>query len=168
MRVSPVGVEHPRDVPVQSPHHADARMHQEVAAFGGADQAVDSSLLVGMVLLCLGQLHDVGGGILERDKLATVRQRDRFVKRPPPSFVGLQWRQPFLSTFVLKLFGSLGGVPSSAALQSGQGIPDPPQVQARSPSHGFSGCFSHTQPQPSHREHFIQRRIPSAAWKRRL
>ena len=37
MRVFAIGIEHPFDVPVQCPQHADARMHDEVAAFRGAD-----------------------------------------------------------------------------------------------------------------------------------
>ena len=34
-RVFPIRVEHPLDVPVQRPQHADPGMHHEVAAFGG-------------------------------------------------------------------------------------------------------------------------------------
>jgi hypothetical protein len=38
MGVFAIRIEHPLDVTVQCPQHADARMHDEVAAFGGADQ----------------------------------------------------------------------------------------------------------------------------------
>jgi len=40
------------------------------------------------ILLSLRQLHDVTGGILESDELATAGQRYRIVETPLPSFVG--------------------------------------------------------------------------------
>jgi hypothetical protein len=44
-------VEHPLDVPIECPQHADPRVHQEVAAFDGADQAgLTAGLLVCPVL----------------------------------------------------------------------------------------------------------------------
>jgi hypothetical protein len=52
--------EHALDVPVQRQHDADPRKHQEVAALGGTDQA---------------------GVVLQRDELATARQRDRVIER---------------------------------------------------------------------------------------
>jgi hypothetical protein len=52
------------------------------------------------------------------------------------------------------------GVPSSAGLQSRQGMPARPQVQACSPSNGLSGWFSQTQPQSSHSRHLIKRTGP--------
>src|SRR3984893_4247871 len=55
-------------------------MHQEVAALGGADQAGHRRLRFPKILLSLRQLHDVGGGILERDELATAGQRNRIVE----------------------------------------------------------------------------------------
>jgi hypothetical protein len=72
---------------------------------------------------------------------------------PPGPDTGLlcQWRQPSLSTSVLKPFGMRGASRSLVALQ---GAPAPPQLQARSPSHGISGWFSQTQPLSSHRAHF--------------
>jgi hypothetical protein len=39
MRVFPVGIEHAPNVAVQCAHDADPRVHQEVATFGGTDQA---------------------------------------------------------------------------------------------------------------------------------
>ena len=47
MRVLPVGVEHPLDVTVQRPQHSDPRMHQEVAALGGTDQAQAMAVAAG-------------------------------------------------------------------------------------------------------------------------
>jgi hypothetical protein len=38
MRVFARLIEHSFDVPIERPQHADPRMHDEVAAFGGADQ----------------------------------------------------------------------------------------------------------------------------------
>jgi hypothetical protein len=55
-------------------------MHQEVAAFGGADQATNCGLPFRKILLSLRQLHDVGGGILEGNDLATAGKRNRIVE----------------------------------------------------------------------------------------
>ena len=52
-------VKHALDVAVQRPHDTDARMHQEVAAFCGADQATDSGLPFLDVLLGFRQACDV-------------------------------------------------------------------------------------------------------------
>jgi hypothetical protein len=43
LRVFPVGAEHPLDMSVQRPHHADPSMYQEVAVFG-TDHATDRGL----------------------------------------------------------------------------------------------------------------------------
>jgi len=51
------------DVAVQRSQHSDPRVHQEVAALGGTDQASDCGLPFGQVLLGLRQLHDVAGCI---------------------------------------------------------------------------------------------------------
>ena len=68
------GIKHALDVPIECPQHADARMHQKVAAFGGANQAAVRGLPFRKILLSLRQLHDVGGGILEGDELAAAHQ----------------------------------------------------------------------------------------------
>ena len=70
----------------------------------------------------------------------------RIVEGEPPSFVRLQWRQPFLPASVLKPLGIRGSLPCSVTLQPGHGIPAPPHGQACSPSQGLSGWFSQTQP----------------------
>jgi hypothetical protein len=85
MRVFARLIKHALDVPIECPQHTDARMHQEVAAFGGADQAGHRGLPFLEVLLGLRQFHDVGGGILKRDELPTARQRYRIVKRSFPT-----------------------------------------------------------------------------------
>jgi hypothetical protein len=51
--------------------------------------------------------------------------------------------------------GSQGKSSSSGLLQSGHGMPAPPQVQARGPCHGRSGWSSQVQPLSAQREHFI-------------
>jgi hypothetical protein len=73
------------DVPIERPHHADARMHQEIAAFCSADQTRDSSLPFLKVLLSLRQLHDVIGSVLEDYELVPLGQRDRIVEWPLPA-----------------------------------------------------------------------------------
>jgi hypothetical protein len=74
MRVFAIGIEHPFGVPVQRPQHTNARVHQEVAAFRGADQTAGCGLPFRKILLSLRQLHDVSGGILKRDELATANR----------------------------------------------------------------------------------------------
>jgi len=54
-------------------------MHMK-SAFCCTDQAMDRGLPSFMVLPGLRQLHDVVGGVLERDELASARQRDRIVE----------------------------------------------------------------------------------------
>jgi hypothetical protein len=69
-------------------------MHQRAAAFSRHDQHLDGSLPLVVLLLCLWEFHDVVGGVLQREQLATIRQNDR----------ALEWsvlagfRHPFLIT----------------------------------------------------------------------
>jgi hypothetical protein len=77
--------EHPLDMPVQGPQHADPRMHQEVAAFGHTDQTTDRGLPFCEVLLGLRQIHDGIGTVFERDELSTARQRYRIVELSLPA-----------------------------------------------------------------------------------
>ena len=58
--------EHPFNVPIDSSHHVDARLHWHVAAFGGADQATDRCLPFLDILLSLRQACDVVAGISKR------------------------------------------------------------------------------------------------------
>jgi hypothetical protein len=78
-------VEHALDVAIERPHDADARMHQEVATFGGADQASDGGLPLVELLFGLRKSGDVVSGIFEGDELSTIGQRDRIVERSLPS-----------------------------------------------------------------------------------
>ena len=85
MGILPRRSEHLLDIPVQRPQHTDARMHQEVAAFSGADQATGCGLPFRKMLLSLRQLHDVSGSILKRDEMATAGQWYRIIKRSLPA-----------------------------------------------------------------------------------
>jgi hypothetical protein len=71
---------HPLDVPIDSPHHADARAHEQVAAFGGADQATDRCLPFLDILLSPRQACDVVAGIAQSHQLAPTRQQDRIIQ----------------------------------------------------------------------------------------
>jgi hypothetical protein len=51
-------------------------MHHEVPAFSGTDQTAGRGLPFLKILFSLRQLHDVGGGIVEGDELATAGQGD--------------------------------------------------------------------------------------------
>lgn len=64
-------------MPVERLQHADTRLHQEVSAFSGTDQATYRGLPRLKVLFGLGKLEDVIGGLPERHKLAAIRKHDR-------------------------------------------------------------------------------------------
>jgi hypothetical protein len=127
MCVVEIAIEHSLDVSIERPHHADTRMLQEVPAFGGANQASNGCLPFNGPLLGLRQLHDVVGGILERDELITARQRKSGLRTTVSS-------RPY-SPSGSKPFGRRGGLSMVAALQRGHGAPAPPQVKACGPSH---------------------------------
>jgi hypothetical protein len=57
---------------VQSPHHADARVHQRPAIFRRHDKRFGRRLPFRKILLSLRQLYDVGGGVLKGDQLGTA------------------------------------------------------------------------------------------------
>jgi hypothetical protein len=82
-------------VAVQRLHNADARHHRGAAiAFGDQDQDFNGSLPFLNLLFCLRQLLDVSGSVLQRDKLATARQRYRIVERPAPALGCVTRRDP--------------------------------------------------------------------------
>src|SRR5258708_6557943 len=78
MMVFAIGIEHALDVAVQCPHDADARKHRRPARGRDQDQSFHGRLPVGSLVLGLRKLRDVVASVLERDKLATARQRDWF------------------------------------------------------------------------------------------
>jgi hypothetical protein len=82
-----------------SKHPLDARLialitptraHEQVAAFGGADQATDRCLPFLDILLSLGQACDVVAGIAQSNQLAPTRQQDRIIERAGPGGSGLR------------------------------------------------------------------------------
>jgi hypothetical protein len=78
-------VEHPLNTPMEGSQHPDARMHQEVTAFGGADQTPDSGLPFHKILLSLRKLHHIIGGVLQRNEPAAAGQGDWIIERPFPA-----------------------------------------------------------------------------------
>ena len=78
-----IGVEHALDVAVQRPHDADPREYRGTARRRDQDQGFHCCLPLRGLVLVLRELGDVVAGVLERDELATVRQRNRIVE---PSF----------------------------------------------------------------------------------
>ena len=72
MSVFAVRIEHPFDVAVQRPLHPDARVHHEVPALGGADEATDCGLPLIELLIGLQRLVDVNASIQQGDELATA------------------------------------------------------------------------------------------------
>jgi len=70
---------------VQCAQHPDPRVHQEVPAFRGTDQAVNGDLPFGLVLFGLWQLRDVVGSILQGDEGSSPRKRNRIFKRTGPA-----------------------------------------------------------------------------------
>jgi hypothetical protein len=76
--------EHPLNVPIDSPHRADARVDQQVAAFGGADQAIPR-----YPAKPLRQACDAVAGIAQSHQLAPTRQQDRIIERAGQAAAGL-------------------------------------------------------------------------------
>ena len=72
-------------MPMERPQHSDARVHQRPAIFRRHDQRFGGRLPFIEVLFALRQLHDVSGGILERDELATAGQGNRVIEWPFPA-----------------------------------------------------------------------------------
>jgi hypothetical protein len=86
MMLFAIGIEHALDVSVKRSRNADARHHRRAAvAFGYQDQDFNGSLpLLGLVL-GLRELCDVGCRVLQRDELATARQRYRIIEFALPA-----------------------------------------------------------------------------------
>src|SRR5258706_7500026 len=86
MRIFARRIEHPLDVPVQCPHNADARHHGRAVVLDDQEHGFDRRLPLGEILLGFGQLHhDVTGGVLEGDKLATAGKGNRIDAGPLPA-----------------------------------------------------------------------------------
>jgi hypothetical protein len=67
-------------VAVQGPHDADAGKHRRAAQLDHQYQRLNRRLPFWRVILGFRKLGDEGRGITQGDKLAAVRQHDRFVK----------------------------------------------------------------------------------------
>jgi hypothetical protein len=80
MRIFARGTKLSNDVPVQRPHDADARHHSRPIELDDQEHSFDRGLPFLEILLSLRQLHDVAGGILQRDELATAGQGNRIVE----------------------------------------------------------------------------------------
>jgi hypothetical protein len=77
----PRRIKHPLDVTVQGPHHADPREHGWPAMFRDQQQRLHCGKPFLGIVFCLGQFGDELAGVLQRDELASARQRYRVVKR---------------------------------------------------------------------------------------
>jgi hypothetical protein len=81
-------IKHPLDVPVQGPHHADPREHGWPAMFRDQQQRLHCGKPFLGIMFCLGQFGDELAGVLQRDELATARQRDWIIERSFPALGG--------------------------------------------------------------------------------
>ena len=91
---------------VQRPHDADTRKHRRAARRRYKDQGLHCGLpLRGGLVFSLWKSRDVFAGVRERDKLATARQRYRFIKASfpapdqPPASIGTRRRFMVISIF---------------------------------------------------------------------
>jgi hypothetical protein len=91
MRIFARRSEHQLNMPIERPHHADARMHQKVAAFRGHEKRLDGCLPFFQILFGLRKLHDIIGSVLEGDDLTAISQHNRIVERSFPAAIS-QWR----------------------------------------------------------------------------
>ena len=98
--------EHPLNIPIESPQHTDARMHQRSTIFCGHDQRLDRGLPRLKILFGLGKLHDVVGGIAQSHQFAPTRKRARIIEGTSPGGNGLQLRDQ-LSVFKAMLRAQL-------------------------------------------------------------
>jgi hypothetical protein len=84
MRVFARRIKHPLDVPIECPHHSNARHHGGAIELDDQEQGLDRGLPFLKMLLDLGKLLDVFGGVLERNELATARQGNGIVEGAKP------------------------------------------------------------------------------------
>src|SRR5258708_7014786 len=98
MMLFAIGIKHPLDVSVQRTHDPDAREHRRFARRRHQDQGPHRCLPLRSLMLGLRKLGDVVAGILERDELATARQRYRFVEPSFPTAISHRRAAAFLPT----------------------------------------------------------------------
>jgi hypothetical protein len=83
MMVFPIWIEHALNVAVQGSHDAEACEHRRASRRRDQDQGLHRGLPFLGLVLGLWKLGYVITGVLERERLATSRQRNRIIK---PSF----------------------------------------------------------------------------------
>lgn len=79
MRLFAIGIEYALDMAVQRSHEPHARHHRRTTS-RDEQQNLDRGLPFRQVGFLLWQLRDVVGYVLQRDELATVRQRYRILE----------------------------------------------------------------------------------------
>ena len=105
MMILSIRFEHARNVAVQRSHDADAREHRRPARRRHQDQGLHCGLPFRSLVFSLRKSRDVFAGVRERDKLATARQRYRFIKASfpapdqPPASIGTRRRFMVISIF---------------------------------------------------------------------
>lgn len=67
-------------MPVERTRNTDASKHRRASEIDYQHQRLDGSLPFRRIMLALQQLRDEGGGVVQRDQLAAVCQRDRIVE----------------------------------------------------------------------------------------
>jgi hypothetical protein len=80
-------VEHAIDVSILRSQHTDTRVHQRPAIFGRHNQRRNGGLPLRALVFGFRQPRDVIGGVLERDELASARQRDWVFELPVPAAI---------------------------------------------------------------------------------
>lgn len=80
MAILAIGIEYPRDIPVQ-------RLHDRRAAAAAQQQHLDCRLPFGQVGYLLRQFGDVVGGILKGEELPAVRQGYRILELALPTCI---------------------------------------------------------------------------------
>ena len=85
MRIFARGVKLANVAAVQRPHDADTRKHRRAARRRYKDQGLHCGLPLRGLVFSLRKSRDVFAGVRERDKLATARQRYRFIKASFPA-----------------------------------------------------------------------------------
>ena len=85
MRIFARGVKLANVAAVQRPHDADTRKHRRAARRRYKDQGLHCGLPLRGLVFSLRKSRDVFAGVRDRDKLATARQRYRFIKASFPA-----------------------------------------------------------------------------------
>jgi hypothetical protein len=85
MMIFPIGIKLPNVMAVQRLDDADPGEHRRAVLVDDQKQRLDRILPFLDLLFSLRQFLDVSGSVLQRDELASTRQRDRIVEAPVPA-----------------------------------------------------------------------------------